>query len=54
MRDEKSNRKGKRPMKKPRREEMNQGEEIEEENDDEHIIFALNEYSSIRSWKCEN
>jgi hypothetical protein len=34
--------KGKRPMKKQRREEMNQGEEMEEENDDEHIIFALN------------
>ena len=26
---------------------MNQGEEIEEENDDEHIIFALNESSEI-------
>jgi len=47
MRDEKSDRKGKRPMKKLRREEMNQEEEIEEENNDEHIIFTLNESSEI-------
>ena len=30
-------------MKKPRREEMNQREEIEKENVDEHIVFTLNE-----------
>ena len=47
MRAETSDRKGKRPRKKPRKEEMNQGEEIEEKNDDEHIVFALNEPSEI-------
>ena len=47
MRDKKSNSKGKRPKKKPRRKEMNQGEKIEEKNDDKHIVFALNELSEI-------
>jgi hypothetical protein len=44
---ERSDGKGKKPMKKQRREEMNQGEEMGEENDNEHIVFALNELLKI-------
>jgi hypothetical protein len=44
---ERSDVKGKKPMKKQRREEMNQGEEMGEENDNEHIVFALNELLKI-------
>jgi hypothetical protein len=40
LREDKSDRKGKWPMKKQRREEMNQGEELRKRTDDEHIMFV--------------
>jgi 16S rRNA U516 pseudouridylate synthase RsuA-like enzyme len=39
-RESKDDRTGKKPVKKQKREEMNQGEE--EESSDEHIMFVLN------------
>jgi hypothetical protein len=47
LREDKSDRKGKQPKKKQRKEEMNQGQESGIETDEEHVVFTINEPSKF-------
>jgi hypothetical protein len=45
--DDKADRKGKKPAGKQKREEVNEGEEMDKKDDDEHIMFTVEKSESL-------